>query len=77
MIQLLLVEDEAKTRNGLLNHIDWKNLGIDMLQTAQSAEEALELCEEYQPDIILSDIRMRKMNGLEMCFALREKISAL
>ena len=73
MIQLLLVEDEAKTRNGLLNHIDWKNLGIDMLQTAQSAEEALELCEEYQPDIILSDIRMRKMNGLEMCFALREK----
>lgn len=73
MIQLLLVDDEAKTRNGLLNHIDWTKLGIDMLQTAKSAEEALELCEEYRPDIILSDIRMRKMNGLEMCFALREK----
>ncbi len=73
MIQVLLVDDEAKTRNGLLNHMDWKKLGVDMLQTADSAEEAIELCKEYQPDIILSDIRMRQMNGLEMCFALREK----
>ncbi len=73
MIQLLLVDDEAKTRNGLLNHIDWEKLGIDMLQTAKSAEEAMEICRQYQPDIILSDIRMRRMNGLEMCAALRKK----
>ena len=73
MIQLLLVDDEAKTRNGLLKHVDWEKLGIDMVQTAQSAQEALALCEEYQPDILISDIRMRKMNGLEMSSILSQK----
>lgn len=44
MIKLLIVDDEAKTRNGLLNHIDWVDIGIDIIQSAASGAEAIALC---------------------------------
>ena len=74
MIRLIVIEDEAATRNGLLKHIDWQRLEIDIVQTASSGQEALLLCEQFEPDIILSDIRMRGMNGVETCQLLREKV---
>lgn len=77
MLQLLIVDDESATRNGLLRHIDWKSLGIEMIQTAGSAQEALALCENFRPDIVLSDIRMRGMNGVEMCGVLQERFPDL
>lgn len=67
MINLLLVDDETKIRNGLLNHIDWRKLGISTIQTASNGQEALELCHTFQPDILLTDIRMREMNGIHLC----------
>ena len=67
MIRLLIVDDESATRNGLLRYMDWKGLGVDMIQTAESGQEALAMCEDFQPDLVLSDIRMRGMNGVEMC----------
>lgn len=73
MQRLLIVDDDASTRNGLMRHIPWKNHGIGMIQTAGSGQEALSICEQFQPDIILSDIRMRGMNGIEMCAELHKK----
>jgi Response regulator containing CheY-like receiver domain and AraC-type DNA-binding domain len=73
LIQLIIVDDESATRNGLLQHIDWKMLGVDMVQTAKNAQEALALCEHFRPDIILSDIRMRGMDGVKMCRILHER----
>lgn len=73
MIRLLIVDDESATRNGLLRHVDWKALGIDMIQAAGSAQEALALCGDFQPDLVLSDIRMRGMNGVEMCKVLHRE----
>lgn len=73
MIRLLIVDDESATRNGLLRYMDWKGLGVDMIQTAESGQEALAMCEDFQPDLVLSDIRMRGMNGVEMCTILHEK----
>lgn len=67
MVRLLIVDDESATRNGLLRYMDWKGLGVDMIQTAESGQEALAMCEDFQPDLVLSDIRMRGMNGVEMC----------
>ena len=67
MIKLLIVDDEKTIRNGLQRHIDWNGLGVDMVQSAASAEEALMICDEFIPDIVLSDIRMRGMTGVEMC----------
>lgn len=72
MIKLLIVDDERTIRNGLMRHIDWTGLGIDMVQSAENAQEALAVCEMIQPDIVLSDIRMRGMGGVEMCTRIHE-----
>ncbi len=76
MISLLIVDDESAARNGMLRHIDWKALGVDMIQAAASGPEAIGICENFLPDIVLSDIRMRGMNGVEMCRILRERYPA-
>lgn len=73
MQRLLIVDDDVSTRNGLMRHIPWKKHGINMVQTAGSGQEALSICERFQPDIVLSDIRMRGMNGIEMCTVLHKK----
>ena len=46
--------------------MDWEKLGIGMVESAESAQEAFALCERLRPDIVLSDIRMRGMGGVEM-----------
>ncbi len=76
MIRLLIVDDESAARNGMLRHMDWKALGVDMVQAAASGPEGIGICENFQPDIVLSDIRMRGMNGVEMCKILRERYPA-
>ena len=72
MIRLLAVEDERVIRTGLSRHVHWKTLGIDEVRLAANAEEAFTICQEYVPDIIISDIRMPGIDGIAMCRQLRE-----
>ena len=72
----MIVDDESKVRKGLLKHIPWKELGIDIIQTAASGDEALSICRSFQPDLILSDIRMNGMTGIEMCKQIRMRFPA-
>ncbi len=65
MIKLLLADDEEYTRDGLIEEIDWENLGIDEVMQAQNGAEALGIAGWYKPDIILTDIKMPKMDGIE------------
>ncbi|MDR1542464.1 MAG: response regulator [Clostridiales bacterium] len=67
MIKLLLVDDEPTTRNGLMNHIPWKALGIGEVRSATDGFEALKIAEELDPDIVVSDIRMPGMEGTIFC----------
>lgn len=67
MIRLLIVDDERTIRNGLVRHIDWQTLGVDMVTSAANAQAALHICEKIPPDIVLSDIRMGDMSGVDMC----------
>ena len=71
MIKLLIVEDELITRRGLMRHVPWKKIGVDAVETAENADEAFGICARWQPDIVLSDIKMRGMDGIEMCRQLR------
>lgn len=48
------------------NGIDWESLGFSVVGTAQNGKEALELIEEYHPDLLISDIKMPFMDGLEL-----------
>lgn len=67
MIKLLIVDDERTILNGLVRFMDWEKLGVGMVESAGSAQEALARCEEIPPDIVVSDIRMPGMGGVEMC----------
>ncbi|BBH18815.1 DNA-binding response regulator [Paenibacillus baekrokdamisoli] len=72
MIKLVIVDDEKITREGLLQYITWKDLGVDVVELASDGFEALEIAERLQPDILLSDIRMPDMDGIELAGKLRD-----
>ena len=69
---VLIVDDEVITRNGLKSHVNWAKLGFDTVLDSGNAGEALKMVEEHRPDIILSDVNMPGMNGIEMCKRIRE-----
>lgn len=64
-MKLLIVDDELHIRQGL-EHLDWASIGIQTCKTAKNGEEAMTLAMQMKPDVILSDIRMPNMSGLEM-----------
>lgn len=73
MFHLLIVEDEKRTRDGLCRHIDWNSIGVDPVTAVSSGKEALLAIDEIQPDILLSDIRMPHMTGIELAAIIRKK----
>lgn len=72
MIRLIIVDDEETTREGLMNFILWSEIGINEIKSAQNGFEALELAETFRPSIILCDVRMPKMDGVELSKRIRE-----
>ncbi len=72
MLKLLVVDDEKMTRDILVNYIPWKELGINIIEEADDGISALSLASTLKPDIILSDVRMPKMNGIELAAKLKE-----
>lgn len=71
-MNLLLVDDEESTREGLLEFIDWKKIGIDRVEFAENGEDALKLAGSILPDILLTDIRMPNMDGIELAAAIKD-----
>ena len=74
MIKLILVEDERIIRNGIEKYMQWEALDIGEVRTCENAEEAFLLCEDYKPDIIISDIRMPGMNGIDFCTKIKKQL---
>lgn len=73
MIPVMIVEDEFLVRAGLRTSLDWEKEGFEIVAEAQDGEEALELYEKYRPAIIITDIRLPKMDGISMMKAIRRK----
>ena len=71
MYKILIVDDEEFIRSAIVNIIDWNSIGFDEVYEAEDGELAYEIAIEKRPDVILTDIRMPFMDGLE----LSEKIS--
>ena len=63
-MKILIADDEDYTREGLMEEIAWEEFGIDEIMQAVNGEEALKIVKWFRPDIILSDIRMPKMDGI-------------
>lgn len=70
--RVLLVDDEEEIRSGISRKIDWPSLGFALVGEAGNGEEALELCDQLHPDVVLTDIKMPFMDGLALCRHLRQ-----
>lgn len=66
MYKLVLVDDEEDVREGLLGLIKWESLGYKVVDTAENGKEAAESVEKYVPDVVVTDIQMPFMNGLQL-----------
>ena len=62
-MKLLLVDDERFTREGIYSLTPWKELGIDEVITAEDGEDGLEKALLFAPEIILTDVKMPRMDG--------------
>lgn len=67
MYNLLLVDDEELTLEGMYGNIDWQAMGFDEVFRELSAEGALKRAQTARIDVIVSDIYLGGMDGLEMC----------
>lgn len=72
MIKLLIADDEPLVQIGIKSMLNWADFGIEICATAVNGANALELIEEYSPEIVITDIRMPIMNGLELVKICRE-----
>lgn len=73
---VLIADDEAMPRTVLKEHIPWEELSVTQVHLATDGEEAVEQARRFRPEIIISDIKMPRRNGLEMAAAVREFLPA-
>jgi two-component system response regulator YesN len=73
MWTILLVEDEPYFRLSIRNKFQWGQYGFQIVGEASHGEEALELVEKLNPDLIVSDIMMPYMDGIELLKAVRKQ----
>jgi two-component system, response regulator YesN len=72
--KVFLVEDEIVTREGIRDNVDWESVGFEFCGEAQDGEVALPLIEKTQPDVLITDIKMPFMDGLQLCKIVREQM---
>ena len=65
-MKLLCVDDEFFIRERILRRIPWTDLGIGEVATAENGEEALEKAREFRPEILITDVKMPRMDGIEL-----------
>ncbi|NSW90700.1 MAG: response regulator [Firmicutes bacterium] len=75
MINMLVVDDEYHIREGIKNGINWEEVGVNICGIAGSGYEALDMIEKYTPNIVITDIRMSDMDGLELLDVINKKYS--
>jgi len=68
----MLVDDEEDVISAIRQTIDWESLGFSVPREAHNGIEALEFAEESAPDVVLTDIKMPYMDGLELAHKLKE-----
>ena len=74
MKTLVIVDDEPSVLNGLTRFVDWPSLGIELAGTADDGDTGLALILERKPDIVLTDVKMPKLDGTEMAVRLRSQL---
>ena len=70
--KVMLVDDEEDVAQAIMKKMDWENMGFEKPRYAHNGLEALELSEESRPDIVMSDIKMPYMDGMELARNLKK-----
>jgi len=72
--KVFFVEDEAITREGIRDNVDWQASGFEFCGEASDGEMALPLLRTAQPDVLITDIKMPFMDGLQLSKIMRERM---
>ena len=73
MYSILIVDDEPIVKIALRSILPWEEHGFSICGTASNGLEALPLIEQHHPDVIITDLKMPGMDGLELIRTLKEK----
>ena len=76
-MKILIVDDEERTLTGLTTQIDWKGLGFESVLLASDGMEGLDSALRHRPDILLCDVRMPRLDGIEMVRRLQGSLPGL
>lgn len=73
MYKVLIVDDEVLVRVGIKSTIDWENYGFTVVAEASNGEQAYDAYMQHKPDVVLTDIRMPKKDGLWLTKTIRKE----
>lgn len=74
MIRMMIVDDEAMIRKGIRTSIDWTQFGVEIAGEARNGQEGLDMALALKPHIVLTDVRMPVMDGLQLAEALKREL---
>jgi len=77
VIKVVIVDDEMLIRVGIKSCIDWEEHGFEIAGQAGNGLKALEIIEATHPDIVMTDIKMPKMDGLELISEVRKRFPSI
>ncbi len=77
MYKLLIVDDEPLVQVGIKSMLNWNDFDIEVCGTAANGEMALNIIEEKMPDIVITDIKMPILSGLDLVKACKERFGKL
>ncbi|MBR0463146.1 MAG: helix-turn-helix domain-containing protein [Clostridia bacterium] len=73
MYTALIAEDELLVRMGIASSVPWEEYNIRLVGVAENGIQALQLYREHHPDIVITDVRMPQLSGLELIQAIRSE----
>ncbi len=73
MYKVVVVEDEKRVRQGIVMGTDWSGINCIVMGEASNGEEGVEIIRKCKPDIVITDIRMPRMMGIEMIEKVHEE----
>lgn len=77
LYKIMLVDDEEEVRTSIIKKINWEANGFEVVGDAENGRDALEKIENLEPNVIITDIRMPYMDGLELTESLRQKFPSI
>ena len=73
---VLLADDEEEVIQVIMKKIDWEGLGFSVIGYANNGVKALEMVEEFLPDVVMTDIKMPYMDGMELANRIKSEYPA-